>query len=216
MKQSIVVTLCSLLFAPTLLAQTGSINNTLGTGGTFVIKNAADDSLFQVNSDGGVLFSRMTATERSAIASPATGLLVYQTDGSDGFYYYTGSAWTQIAAGGLPTAQKNWISPHYSFGTEPIATETIIYIVNLDLSTSPGIQLYVYDLFGSTVCSTMLTFIGPMDKMTYVIPTSCPGLTTSGGWFEIVSTEPIIVFGYIERSQSGETPLQTPLTFFSR
>lgn len=216
MKKTITVTTAFVLATVGLQAQSGSINNTLGAGGAFVIKNAADDSLFLVNSNGGVLFQRMTTAERSSIASPATGLLVYQTDGSDGFYYYTGSSWAQIAAGGLPTAQKNWISPHYSFATEPIATSTIIHIVNPDLSTSPGIQLSVYNLDGSTLCTTTQAFIGPMDKMAYVLPTSCPGLTTSGGWFEIVSTEPIIVFGYIERSQSGETPLQTPLTFYSR
>ncbi len=44
----------------------------------------------------GLLAPRMTATQRAAITSPATGLLVYQTDGTTGFYYYTGSAWQQI------------------------------------------------------------------------------------------------------------------------
>lgn len=211
---SIALTILALV-STSLMGQTGSINNTLGTGGAFVIKNAADDSLFLVNSSGGALFSRMTTAERSAIASPATGLLVYQTDGSDGFYYFTGSSWKQIATG-ASVAQKNWISPHYSFGTGTITTQTIIYIVNPDLSASPGVRLYVYDLFGSTLCTTTQVFMGPMDKISYIIPGSCPDLTTSGGWLEIVSTEPIIVFGYIERSQSGETPLQTPLTFFSR
>lgn len=216
MKRLLQASLLAVLLAGALYGQAGSINNTLGTGGAFVVKNATNDSLFLVNGNGGVLFSRMTATARSAIASPATGLLVYQTDGSDGFYYYTGSTWTQIAAGALPTAQKNWMSPHYSFGTGTITTETYIFVVNPDLSASPGIQLFVYDLFGTTLCSTTQTFIGPKDKLTFGLPASCPGLTTSGGWFEITSTQPVIVFGYIERSQSGETPLQTPLTFYAK
>jgi hypothetical protein len=40
----------------------------------------------------------MTYSERSAITSPATGLLVYQTDGSAGLYYYGGvsSGWIYI------------------------------------------------------------------------------------------------------------------------
>ena len=53
----------------------------------------------------GMLVPRMTSAQRTAISSPSTGLLVYQTDGAAGFYYYTGSAWlslnsTSTTAGG--------------------------------------------------------------------------------------------------------------------
>lgn len=48
----------------------------------------------------GVLVPRMTQAQRVAIASPATGLLLYQTDGTAGFYFYNGAAWTQITTGG--------------------------------------------------------------------------------------------------------------------
>jgi len=41
----------------------------------------------------GLLIPRMTEIQKAAIVSPATGLLVYQTDGTKGFYYYDGSAW---------------------------------------------------------------------------------------------------------------------------
>jgi hypothetical protein len=44
----------------------------------------------------GFLMPRMTQAQRDAITSPATGLLVYQTNNSPGFYYYTGSAWTAV------------------------------------------------------------------------------------------------------------------------
>ncbi len=43
----------------------------------------------------GFLVPRMTLTDRNAIASPATGLLIYQTNSTPGFYYYDGSAWVQ-------------------------------------------------------------------------------------------------------------------------
>jgi hypothetical protein len=39
----------------------------------------------------------MTETQRNAISTPATGLLIYQSDNTPGFYYYNGSAWTAIA-----------------------------------------------------------------------------------------------------------------------
>ena len=50
--------------------------------------------------DKGFLLPRMTATQRAAIASPANGLLVYQTDGDAGFYVNTGipatPVWTRV------------------------------------------------------------------------------------------------------------------------
>ena len=47
----------------------------------------------------GFLVPRLTAVQKAAITSPATGLLIYQTDGTAGFYYYTGSAWTLVGTG---------------------------------------------------------------------------------------------------------------------
>ena len=44
----------------------------------------------------GLLIPRMTASQKAAISSPANGLLVYQTDGTSGFYYYNGSSWNSI------------------------------------------------------------------------------------------------------------------------
>lgn len=44
----------------------------------------------------GLLIPRMTTAQRSAIVNPATGLLVFQTDGSKGFYYRNGSAWYSL------------------------------------------------------------------------------------------------------------------------
>ena len=41
----------------------------------------------------GFLPPRMTAAQRTAIASPAEGLIVVQTDGTNGLYIYIGAAW---------------------------------------------------------------------------------------------------------------------------
>lgn len=54
--------------------------------------------------DKGVLIPRMTEAQRNAIASPATGLLIYQTDNAPGFYFNSGTttspAWSVISTGG--------------------------------------------------------------------------------------------------------------------
>lgn len=52
------------------------------------------------STDKGALMPRLTAAQRTSIGSPAAGLLVYQTDEASGFYYYTGSAWTNLTTGG--------------------------------------------------------------------------------------------------------------------
>lgn len=48
----------------------------------------------------GLLLPRMTEVQRNAIASPATGLMVYQTDGIPGFYHYDGAMWKIVGSGG--------------------------------------------------------------------------------------------------------------------
>src|SRR6187455_2857319 len=54
-------------------------------------------SLFEIRSTTqGMLIPRMTVLQRNAIVSPATGLLIYQTNSAPGFYYYTGTAWKAI------------------------------------------------------------------------------------------------------------------------
>ncbi|MCF6142535.1 collagen-like protein [Flavobacterium sp. K77] len=53
----------------------------------------------------GVLVPRLTQTQRTAIATPATGLMVYQTDATAGFYFYNGTAWTSLNGAGTPGPQ---------------------------------------------------------------------------------------------------------------
>jgi hypothetical protein len=40
--------------------------------------------------------SALTQTQRTSISSPYVGLIVYQTDGSDGLYVYKNSGWVQM------------------------------------------------------------------------------------------------------------------------
>ena len=41
----------------------------------------------------GMLVPRMTMVQRDAITTPATSLMIYQTDNTPGFYYYDGTNW---------------------------------------------------------------------------------------------------------------------------
>lgn len=47
--------------------------------------------------DRGILIPRMNSAQRTAIPTPGTGLLVYQTNAPSGFYYYDGSSWQMLA-----------------------------------------------------------------------------------------------------------------------
>lgn len=44
----------------------------------------------------GVLLPRMTAAQRNAIASPAEGLLLFQTDSAKGYYYFINGTWSRL------------------------------------------------------------------------------------------------------------------------
>jgi len=71
-------------------------NNGSSIGIGTISPNAS--AALEVNSTTkGFLLPTMTQTQRNAISTPATGLLIYQSDNTPGFYYYNGSAWTAIA-----------------------------------------------------------------------------------------------------------------------
>lgn len=53
------------------------------------------------STDKGFLAPRMPSANRLAIPSPAKGLLVYQTNGLPGFYYYNGDAWDTLDGSSL-------------------------------------------------------------------------------------------------------------------
>ncbi len=44
----------------------------------------------------GILIPRLTLVERDAIGTPATGLLIFQTNETPGFYYFDGTIWVNM------------------------------------------------------------------------------------------------------------------------
>jgi len=64
--------------------------------------------------DKGFLTPRMTAAQRGNIPLPAAGLLVYQIDGTIGFYYYDGATWITIAAETFGDVKSNFKSTDHN------------------------------------------------------------------------------------------------------
>jgi hypothetical protein len=75
------------------------------------------------DSTKGILIPRMTMVQRNAIANPAEGLMVYQTDGHKGYWYFDGAEWKQIESklnsnignGNSITVQSDTISGFMKF-----------------------------------------------------------------------------------------------------
>lgn len=100
-----------LFFTINLYGQIGvSINNT---------GSLADSSaMLDVSSNNkGFLLPRMTEAEKLAISNPATGLLIYQTDNTKGFWYYNGSVWVQGIGPVGPTGAAGVSGPTGAKGT---------------------------------------------------------------------------------------------------
>ncbi|MDQ6757245.1 MAG: hypothetical protein M3004_09955, partial [Bacteroidota bacterium] len=70
----------------------------VGISSTSITPDAS--SILELRSTStGFLPPRMTTTQRDAIVSPATGLLIYNTT-TNQLNYYTGSAWQLVSSGG--------------------------------------------------------------------------------------------------------------------
>jgi streptogramin lyase len=68
----------------------------------------------EVNSSSqGILIPRLSSAQRSAIAGPAAGLLVFQTDGTPGFCYYNGAFWVSLTNGYMVNNQGLAVSSNY-------------------------------------------------------------------------------------------------------
>ncbi len=86
------------LFFSVLLISTAFISNAQSVAINSTGSAANSSAMLDVTSTSkGVLLPRMTVAQRNAISSPATGLMIYQTDAAPGMYVYTGSAWTNMS-----------------------------------------------------------------------------------------------------------------------
>ena len=89
---NIILAVLAVLFVSTAFSQTGGMS--INTDGSEPHSSAILDVK---SSDQGVLFPRMTSAQRAAIDSPTAGLLVYQTNATQGFYYFDGTVWVYLS-----------------------------------------------------------------------------------------------------------------------
>ena len=82
-----------------------AISQSLSVNITGAVANAS--SILDISSNTkGLLVPRMTKVEKNAIASPANGLLIYQTSpDSIGFHYYESGSWIWLSASIFQNAQ---------------------------------------------------------------------------------------------------------------
>ncbi|MFN8206993.1 MAG: hypothetical protein U0T82_06220 [Bacteroidales bacterium] len=150
----------------------------------------------------GFLVPRMSQAEKNAIASPATGLLVYQTDGTPGFYFYNGSSW-------MSQDQWKWSGADLFFSTGNVGIG----------NNAPGDLLAV----GSS-SQFQLNSSGNITKLNN-ITTSFPSVQGAAGSFlgndgtgtlswQVVPIIPSLTAGSVVFSGGGTTLSQNNAYFF--
>ena len=102
---------CFVLVCGKAFSQTNTFPTTGAAGIGTLTPNAS--SLLDITSTSkGMLIPRMTKSQRDLIGTPATGLLIYQTNNTPGFYYYDGGAWSAVTPkGGANKSLNNLTAP---------------------------------------------------------------------------------------------------------
>jgi hypothetical protein len=86
-------------------------NNNLYNDGTNVMvgtDSVDPSSAFTVaSSTKGVLLPKLSQSDRDLISNPSSGLLIFQTDNTPGFYYFDGVEWVNLSTGNGSTISVN-------------------------------------------------------------------------------------------------------------
>jgi len=93
------ITITVLMLATIFAVQAQNQNVSINNDGSLPDNSAMLDIS---STTKGLLIPRMTSTEKLAINSPATGLIVFDTDNNN-FWYFDGTQWTSIDGGAGPS-----------------------------------------------------------------------------------------------------------------
>lgn len=142
------------------------------------------------STEGGLLIPRMTETERDAITSPEKSLIIYQTDATEGFYYFDGNSW--VALGGAGTADADWTIVgndmyNANVGNVGIGTPTPTNLFHLKGVTSPE-QLFEPSVPAQTVTLLDQNFNSSSSISEDGTNSGCGSGESTYGW-EITSTD---------------------------
>ncbi len=120
-----------LLFLLLAILSLQGITQNVGIGTTTPDASAALDIK---STKGGLLIPAFSQAQRNTISTPATGLLIFQTDGTTGFYYNNGTpttpAWVGVGAGsGWQLGGNSGTNPANNFiGT--VDNQPLVFKVN--------------------------------------------------------------------------------------
>jgi hypothetical protein len=138
------VTTASLLILVLVVLSTTASAQGVGINGTGASADAS--AMLDLSSTTkGFLPPRMTAVQRAAIFSPATGLLVYQTDGTVGLYYNAGTplvpSWQVAGAGAAGQWSVSGANLYYTAGKVGIGTTPISNFGLTVLDSNNGVRV---------------------------------------------------------------------------
>lgn len=150
------LSLAALALAASPAARAQSVG--IGTGATAPDASAA---LEVKSTTKGLLIPRMTAAQRTAIATtPPTGLMVYQTDGTAGFYYYNGTAWVAVSSPAVPaggaTGQVLSKNSGTDYDTRWLTPSSSSTFPSIELSTSVTSAQNMPNLAGSNTYTPLI------------------------------------------------------------
>lgn len=194
MKPSTRLSAISFLFY--LFVKTSFVMAQVGIGTTTPDGNAM---LEIASPDKGILIPRILKADREAIATPATGLMVYQTDDKSGFYFYHETeGWKLLSSELVPAPASD---PGFSATLNSLTTNTSTQLTGWSVSTpsytsagfNPTTGNYTVPETGTYAIETTINY--------NLITTTTIGVGTGvNPYFEIKKTTPVtssIISGYL-------------------